>query len=75
MKKRERLRGVAALPALHGEPRFRATIRNGKGRPVNLGLYANRWLAAFAYNVAAELLYGDRRAKNEIPAAAQPDTD
>ncbi|MDR3633220.1 MAG: J domain-containing protein [Isosphaeraceae bacterium] len=73
-KKRERLRGVTELPKLHGEARFRATIGGGKGRQVNLGLYADRWLAAFAYNVGAELLYGDRRPKNEIPASDQPDT-
>jgi len=66
---------VTELPALHGEPRFRATIRGGKGREVNLGLYPDRWLAAFAYNAAAELLHGDRRPKNDIPDSDQPDTD
>ena len=74
-KKPERLRGVIELPDLHGEPRFRATIGGGKRRQVNLGLYANRWHAAFAYNAGAELLYGDRRPKNEIPASQQPDRD
>jgi hypothetical protein len=71
----ERLRGVAALPGLHGEARFRATIRGGKGRQINLGVYNDRWLAAFAYNVGADLLHGDRRPKNEIPAPAQPGRD
>lgn len=74
-KKRERLRGVTELPALHGERRFRAMVGGGKGRQIHLGVYSDRWLAAFAYNVAADLLHGDRRSKNEIPAPKQPDTE
>ena len=34
---------------------------------MNLGLYSDRWLAAFAYNAAVEALRGDLRTKNEIP--------
>lgn len=73
--KKPRLRGVTELPATHGERRFRARISRGKGRQVNLGLYPGRWLAAFAYNVAAEALHGEGRARNEIPEAEQPDAE
>ena len=70
-----RLRGVTELPESHGAHRYRARISRGKGRQVNLGLYATRWLAAFAYNVAAEALHGDGRARNAIPESQQPDAD
>ena len=52
-KREPRLRGVTELAASLGERRYRARIRQGKGREVNLGLFPTRWLAAFAYNVAA----------------------
>jgi hypothetical protein len=74
-RKPRRLRGVTELPRSQGERRFRAGISRGKGRQVNLGLYPTRWLAAFAFNVAAELLHGAGRARNEIPAADQPTTE
>lgn len=70
-----RLRGVVELPPCHGEPRFRALISRGKGRQVNLGLYADRWLAAFAYNAAVEAVRGDLRTKNEIPERHQLTAD
>lgn len=73
--KHERLRGVAELPESLGERRYRARIRQGKGREVNLGLFPTRWLAGFAYNVAAEALHGDRRPRNAIPRSRQPDSD
>jgi hypothetical protein len=73
--KRERLRGVTELPESLGERRYRARIRQGKGREVNLGLFPTRWLAGFAYNVAAEALHGDRRPRNAIPRSRQPDAD
>jgi hypothetical protein len=74
-RREPRLRGVTELPASLGERRYRARIRQGKGREVNLGLFPTRWLAAFAYNVAAEALHGDRRPRNEIPPSRQPDAD
>lgn len=70
-----RLRGVVELAPCHGEPRFRATISRGKGRQVNLGLYADPWLAAFAYNAAVEAIRGDLRTRNEIPERQQPRAD
>jgi|GEM_PF-1587441 len=72
---RPRLRGVVELAPCHGEPRFRATISRGKGRQVNLGLYADAWLAAFAYNAAVEAIRGDLRTRNEIPERQQPRAD
>lgn len=74
---RERLRGVIEQPAIHGEGRYRASIGQGKGkgRQVNLGLYADRWLAAFAYNAAVEAIRGDLRTKNEIPEKHQPSAE
>ncbi len=74
-RKRERLRGVTDLPESLGERRYRARIRQGKGREVNLGLFPTRWLAGFAYNVAAEALHGDRRPRNAIPPSRQPNAD
>lgn len=74
-RKPDRLRGVTEQPESLGERRFRARIRPGKGRQVNLGLYPTAWLAGFAYNVAAEALHGGRRPRNQIPAAEQPDAD
>ncbi len=74
-KKRERLRGVTALPPSHGERRYRARISAGQGRQVNLGSYPTRWLAAFAYNIAAEALHGQGRARNEIPGSEQPSSE
>lgn len=76
-RKRDRLRGVIEQPASHGEERFRAWIGRGKGkgRQVNLGLYSDRWLAAFAYNAAVEATRGDLRTKNEIPETHQPSAD
>lgn len=74
-RKGERLRGVTELPESLGERRYRARIRQGKGREVNLGLFPTRWLAGFAYNVAAEALHGDRRPRNAIPRSRQPDAD
>lgn len=76
-RKRDRLRGVIEQPAVHGEGRFRAWIGRGKGkgRQVNLGLYSDRWLAAFAYNAAVEALRGDLRTKNEIPEKQQPSAE
>jgi hypothetical protein len=47
----------------------------GRGQQVNLGLYSTRWLAAFAYNLAAERLHGLGRSQNEIPESEQPDAD
>src|SRR3954451_14976626 len=73
--KPRRLRGVTELPEHQGERRFRARISGGQGRQVNLGLYPTRWLAAFAYNVAAEALHGAGRSRNGIPEAEQPDAD
>ena len=73
--KHERLRGVTELPESLGERRYRARIRQGKGREVNLGLFPDRWLAGFAYNVAAEALHGDRRPRNAIPPSRQPDAN
>src|SRR4051794_21149985 len=70
-----RLRGVAELPESHGAHRYRVRISQGQGRQVNLGLYPDRWLAAFAYNVAAEALHGDGRPRNAIPESEQPDAD
>jgi hypothetical protein len=74
-RKKPRLRGVTEMPVRHGMRLFRAWIGRGKGREVNLGLYPDRWLAAFAYNVAAEALHGERRARNEIPESEQPDAE
>jgi hypothetical protein len=74
-RKPRRLRGVTELPEHQGERRFRARISGGQGRQVNLGLYPTRWLAAFAYNVAAEALHGAGRSRNEIPEAEQPDAE
>ncbi|SIO47174.1 hypothetical protein SAMN05444166_5026 [Singulisphaera sp. GP187] len=74
-RKRDRLRGVSEQPASHGEGRYRASIGRGKGRQVNLGLYPDRWLAAFAYNAAVEAIRGDLRTKNEIPEKQQPSAD
>ncbi|WP_406697434.1 J domain-containing protein [Singulisphaera sp. Ch08] len=74
-RKRDRLRGVTEQPASHGEGRYRAWIGRGKGRQVNLGLYPDRWLAAFAYNAAVEAVRGDLRTKNEIPEKHQPSAD
>jgi hypothetical protein len=74
-RKPRRLRGVTELPERHGERRFRARISRGQGRQVNLGLYSTRWLAAFAYNAAAELLHGAGRSRNEIPESEQPGAD
>jgi hypothetical protein len=71
----DRLRGVTERPGGPGERRFRARISRGKGRQVNLGLYPTRWLAGFAYNIAAEALHGARRPQNPIPEAQQPDAD
>jgi hypothetical protein len=74
-RKQDRLRGVTELPEGPGERRFRARISQGQGRQVNLGLYPTRWLAGFAYNVAAVALHGDRRPPNAIPESQQPDAD
>ena len=74
-RKPRRLRGVTELPECLGERRFRARISRGRGQRVNLGLYSTRWLAAFAYNVAADALYGPGRSQNAIPESAQPDAD
>ncbi len=74
-RKPRRLRGVTELPEHDGDQRFRARISRGQGRQVNLGLYPTRGVAAFAYNVAAELLYGAGRSRNEIAATDQPDAD
>lgn len=74
-KKPRRLRGVIELPESQGDRRFRARISVGRGRQVNLGLYPTRWLAAFAYNVAAEALHGASRSRNEISEAEQPDAE
>ena len=74
-QKPRRLRGVTELPACLGERRFRARIGQGRGRRVNLGLYPTRWLAAFAYNVAAKELHGSQRSQNAIPDSEQPDAD
>jgi hypothetical protein len=71
----ERLRGVTELPEACGERRYRAWIKRGKGRQVNLGLYSSRWLAAFAFNVAAEALHGGHRPRNAIPESEQPGAD
>jgi hypothetical protein len=74
-RKPTRIRGVTELPERLGERRFRARISLGRGQRVNLGLYPTRWLAAFAYNVAALELHGPGRAKNAIPEAEQPSSD
>ena len=74
-KSNARLRGVTELPESHGERRFRATIRRGQGRQVNLGVYPNRGLAAFAYHVAAEALHGGRRSPDEAPDLEQPSAE
>ena len=74
-RKPERLRGVIELPTILGEPRFRAWLGRGKGQQANLGVYANRWAAAFAYNVAAQSLFGERRPSNEIPEGEQLSAD
>jgi len=58
-----------------GERRYRAWIGRGKGQQANLGVYASRWSAAFAYNVAAQALFGERRPSNEIPEAEQLDAE
>jgi hypothetical protein len=50
-------------------------MNRGKGRKVNLGLYPDRWQAAFAYNTAAESLHAGRGSNNEIPASHQPNAD
>ena len=71
--KPRRLRGVTELPERLGERRFRARISRGRGQRVNLGLYPSRWLAAFAYNVAALALHGPGRVPNAIPEPEQPD--
>ena len=71
----QRLRGVTELPENVGEVRYRARIRRGKGREVNLGVYPDRWRAAFAYNMAAEALHGGRRPPNPIPESRQPTAD
>jgi len=73
--KPRRLRGVTERPECLGERGFRARISRGRGRRVNLGLYPSRWLAAFAYNVAAEELHGSGRSQNTIPESEQPDAD
>jgi hypothetical protein len=73
--RKPRLRGVTELAAGLGAPRYRARIGRGKGRQVNLGLYDSRWLAAVAYNLAAEALHGHGRSLNEIPESEQPDAD
>ncbi len=74
-EKPERLRGVTELPDVGGEQRFRAGIGRGKGQQANLGVYPNRWHAAFAYNVAAQALFGERRPTNEIPENEQLNAD
>jgi hypothetical protein len=68
----KRLRGVTELAEVLGERRYRAWIGRGHGRLINLGVYASPWLAAFAHNVAAELLHGRRIPGNEIPESSQP---
>lgn len=51
-------KGVARLARPRGGRAFRAAIRQGKGKgvEVHLGLYETRWLAALAYATAAGLL-------------------
>lgn len=65
-------KGVSALPRARAGRGFRASIRQGKGVEVHLGLYETSWLAAFAYGVAAQLL---RRQSPpvDIPPPEQPD--
>src|SRR3954467_436198 len=74
-RKPPRLRGVTELPERLGDRWFRARISRGRGQQVNLGLYPTRWLAAFAYNVAAEELHGSGRPQNAIPELERPDAD
>ncbi len=68
-------RGVIELAVPRQGRRFKARIRQGKRGEVHLGLYATPWLAAFAYNVAAEALGRATMPPNAIPHPDQPGVD
>lgn len=68
-------RGVVELPQPRQGRRFKARIRQGKRGEVHLGLYATPWLAAFAYNVAAQALGRSSEPPNAMPHGEQPSPD
>jgi len=71
-------KGVARLPRERGGRAFLARIKQGKAGEVHLGLYPTRWLAAFAYNVAAQAVGRSDPGgppPTEIPRAEQPSAD
>lgn len=71
----ERLpKGVTELPRPRGGRSYRAAIRR-QGVEIHLGLYATAWLAAFAYNVAAEAVGRGASPPNEIPQGKGPTTE
>jgi hypothetical protein len=68
-------KGVQRLArARHGR-RYRARIRQGKRGEIHLGLYETLWLAAFAYNVAAQAVGRAESPPNPIPHGRQPTSD
>ncbi len=65
-------KGVQELHRPRRGRRYRARIRHGKRGEVHLGLYETPWLAAFAYNVAAQALGRASVPPNPIPHGEQP---
>jgi hypothetical protein len=68
-------KGVQRLPRARQGRRYRARIRQGKRGEVHLGLYETPWLAAFAYNVAAQAIGRADRPPNPIPHGREPSAE